>query len=47
MPNSPKTLLKIMLYGTALGIVAGTTATLGAFGAAFGFVGYKILKRFK
>lgn len=47
VPNSPKTLLKVMLYGTALGVVAGTTATIGAFSCAVVFVGYHVLKRLK
>jgi hypothetical protein len=33
-----------MLYGTALGAVCFTSATIGAFSVTVGFVGYKIVK---
>ncbi len=45
VPNSPKTLLKLMLYGTAVGAVVFTSASIGAVSCAIGFVGYKLLKR--
>jgi hypothetical protein len=41
----PKTILKAVLYGTALGLMVGTSVVIGATASTIGFVGYRLLKR--
>jgi hypothetical protein len=37
---------RAVVYGTAFGLIAGTSMVLGATCAAVGYVGYKVLRKF-
>lgn len=45
--GSSKTVLKAVMYGTALSLMVGTSVVIGATASTIGFVGYRLLKRLK
>lgn len=45
--DSPKNILKAVLYGTALGFMVGSSVVIGATASTIGFVGYHLLKRLR